>query len=115
MCPWSVAMPVVGCLSGWQQKAVLRFFTLDSAVSLESICEIMPRVNSMSEGPEEYVLVLIVLTIFSPRCPEQSTDFIISQPLDVSLTFFHSFLLDSIFPDTLEQGANGIYKRLMLQ
>lgn len=55
-------MPVVACLSECQQKAVLRFFSLDSAISLKSICEIIPRVNSMSEGPDDYVLVLIVLT-----------------------------------------------------
>lgn len=87
MCPWSVAMPVVGCLSGCQQKAVLRFFfPLDSAISLKSVCEIMPRVNSMSEGPEDYVLVLIVLTTkYSDPVALSNTDFMIPQPLNVSL------------------------------
>lgn len=62
------------------------FFSLDSAISLKSVCEIMPRVNSMSEGPEDYVLVLIVLkTKYSDPVALSNTDFMIPQPLNVSL------------------------------
>lgn len=65
---WSVcALSLLLCLllhvcQNVSKKQCLDFFPLDSAISLKSICEIMPRVNSMSEGPEDYVLVLIVLT-----------------------------------------------------
>lgn len=55
----------------------------------------------MSEGPEDYVLVLIVLTTkYSDPVALSNIDFMIPQPLGVSLTFCHSFPLDSVFHDS---------------